>query len=105
MANGNNEVMGISQRKSCAKVKYCPPFSNNSFYFHSNIKCIAHLCHASRKTLCMWQHVHIPFRDANMCLCVMVDHANLNMNLLDNLNLNCGRSTKPCVIRSSVLTL
>jgi len=66
----------------------------------------------------MWQHVHIPFRDANMCLCVMfffeqclcvmVDHANLNtselLNLLDNLNLNCGRSTNPCVIRSGDLT-
>ena len=56
----------------------------------------------------MWQHVHIPFRDANMCLCVMVDRANLNtselLNLLDNLNLNCGRSTNPCVIRSGDLT-
>jgi hypothetical protein len=42
-----------------------------------------------------------------MCFCVMVDHAKLNtselLNFLDNLNLNCGRCTNPCVIMSGVL--
>lgn len=77
MANGNNEVMGISQRKSCPKVKYCPPFCNNSSYFHSNIECmVLPLSFKQENFVC--GNMFIFLFVMLICVCVMVDHVNLN---------------------------